>query len=312
VIGINKFLSEKNIIEVITVNKNKFTEFFKGKGYYVLLFVGVLAIAAVAVVGSQLSSNNGEEEQNFVNLNDTDDDQLAVDDTDIDLAENDPITEGIANLNDNPNTDVATNDDANEVVESNGSQVELEGYETPVGSDDAKAEDDTEEASTEPDAVETTGDTVETDTNNIANNLSFTAEDDLLWPVNGNVIMNYSMDHTIYFATLKEHKVNPAVIIDAEVGTEVKAAANGVVTSVETNNEETGFTVTMNIGGGYSLVYGQLDTESVDLEVGDAVEEGSVIGTIGNPTKYYSIEGSNLYFQVLEDDQIVNPMLYLE
>ena len=34
----------------------------------------------------------------------------------------------------------------------------------------------------------------------------FSEEDTLLWPVDGNVIMNYSMDQSIYFATLDQYK----------------------------------------------------------------------------------------------------------
>ncbi|HWT75659.1 MAG TPA: M23 family metallopeptidase [Mobilitalea sp.] len=300
------------------MNKNRFTEFFKGKGYYVLLFVGVLAIAAVAIVGSQLSSNSKDKDQNYVNLNDTQNNDLAATDGDTQLAENNPVTEsGVANNEGNSTDSAVTNEDANAAVESNSDQVEYEDYTdgTTTSTDQAQATDQSGTTTASQDtgeaAVETTGNVVETDTNSIADNLSFKADDGLLWPVEGNVIMNYSMDHTIYFATLMQYKCNPAIIFGAEVGTEVKAAAKGVVTKIEENNAETGFTITMNIGNGYSLVYGQLDKESVTLEVGDTVDEGDVIGTVGEPTKYYSVEGSNLYFQVLEDDQTVNPMLLL-
>jgi murein DD-endopeptidase MepM/ murein hydrolase activator NlpD len=317
VIGINKILSEKNIIEVITVNKNRFTEFFKGKGYYVLLFVGVLAIAAVAIVGSQLSSNQKDEGQNYVNLNDTDN-NIAANDDDNQLADNNPVSEGVVNNENNSTNETATNDNEDQVVASNGDQVEYEGYEGGSGdADEAQATDQTQSSDTASqdaegtNTVETAGNAVEADTTSVTDNLSFKSDDGLLWPVNGNVIMNYSMEHTIYFATLMQYKCNPAIIIDAEVGTEVKAAAKGVVSSIDAENEETGFTITMNIGDGYSLVYGQLDKESVTLEVGDTVEEGDVIGTVGEPTKYYSVEGSNLYFQVLEDEETVNPMLLL-
>ena len=36
--------------------------------------------------------------------------------------------------------------------------------------------------------------------------------------------------------------------------------------------------------------------------------ENSVIGYVSEPTKYYSVEGPNLYFQLLKDGQPVNPM----
>ena len=45
------------------------------------------------------------------------------------------------------------------------------------------------------------------------NALHFDPEDGMLWPMEGNVILNYSMDSTIYFATLDQYKYNPAVII---------------------------------------------------------------------------------------------------
>jgi murein DD-endopeptidase MepM/ murein hydrolase activator NlpD len=119
------------------------------------------------------------------------------------------------------------------------------------------------------------------------------------------------MDHTIYFATLMQYQVNPAIILKAEVGTEVKAAADGMITAIEENNAETGYTITMAIGDDYNLVYGQLNKDSVTMKVGDSVEQGAVIGSVAEPTKYYSVEGSNLYFQMFKNDETVNPMLYL-
>lgn len=139
--------------------------------------------------------------------------------------------------------------------------------------------------------------------------LHFDAENDLSWPLQGNVILNYSMDQTVYFATLDQYKYNPAVIIQAEVNTPVNAVAAGKVTAVETN-EETGATITVDMGDGYSARYGQL--KEVPKSQGDYVENGETIGYISEPTKYYSVEGANLYFQLLKDEAPVNPMEYLE
>jgi murein DD-endopeptidase MepM/ murein hydrolase activator NlpD len=303
------------------VKKNRFTEFFKGKGYYMLLFVGVMAIAAVAIIGSQLASNQNEEGKEYVDLNETDDD-IAADEDDTQLAEDNPVTEGIVNNGSDPTTDTAANDNQGQDVATN--QPELEGYgegsdsgseqvqTDPTQTDEQAQTTETEEvAQEEEDAVETTGTTVQADNTSVMDSLTFKADDGLLWPVTGNVIMNYSMDHTIYHATLMQYKCNPAIIIDAEVGTEVKAAAKGVISSIDPDNEETGYTITMDIGDGYSLVYGQIDKDSASLEVGAVVNEGDVIGAVDDPTKYFSVEGSNLYFMVMENDQTVNPMLYL-
>ena len=298
------------------MKKNRFTEFFKGKGYYVLLFVGVLAIAAVAIIGSQLSSNQKDKGENHVDLNETDDNIAAKDDDNNQLAENNPVSEEIVNNeNDFPNDTVA-NDKTGQEVASSDDLIEYEGYSEEAQGDTGKSQTaDTKEvadvAEKADDAVETTGNTVKADNTAAIDSLSFKADDGLLWPVDGNVIMNYSMDHTIYHATLMKYACNPAIIIDAEVGTEVKAAYKGVITSIEPNDEETGFTLTMNIGDGYSLIYGQLDKDSVSLEVGDVVNEGDILGKIAEPTKYYTVEGSNLYFEVMENEQTVNPMLLL-
>ncbi len=306
--GINKLLSEKNIIEVITVKKNKFSEFFKGKGYYVLLFIGVVAIAAVALIGSQLSSNQSNEGKQFVDLNDTGNDTAAKDDNN-QLAENNPVSEDVANNGSNKSNDVAAKDNPSKDVASN--EVEYEDYSAGKANDKQQAKaSDKDAAKAEDAAVATAGNTVKSEKSAIEA-LSFNSDKGLLWPVKGNVIMDYSMDHTTYFATLMQYKCNPAIILDAKVGTDVKAATDGIVTAIDKNNEETGYTVTMNIGDGFNLIYGQLDKDKTSLKVGDKVKEGDVIGTVSEPTKYYTVEGSNLYFEVTKKDEAVNPMLYL-
>ncbi len=299
------------------MKKNKFTEFLKGKGYYMLLFVGVVAIATVAVIGSQLSSNQEQKDNEFVDINEMDD-NIAAEDGVNELAENNPITEGIVNSEGDTTSEVASNDEAaNIAAENNASQdlashdmIEYEGYEEDNVPDSLAQAGETSDTASADESMETSTATARNEPAQTRESLSFSMDDGLMWPVQGNVIMNYSMDHTIYFATLMQYKCNPALIIDAEPGTEVKAAATGIVTEIDLDNEETGITVTMDIGNGYSVVYGQL-AQDMSLKAGDLVNEGEVIGTVSAPTKYYSVEGSNLYFMVKEDDQTINPMLLL-
>lgn len=139
--------------------------------------------------------------------------------------------------------------------------------------------------------------------------LHFAPNDVLIWPVDGNVVLSYSMDKTIYFSTLDQYKYNPAIVIGGEVGMEVLAAAEGEVTSIETT-AQTGTTITMNLGNGYEAVYGQV--KEVCVHEGDRVSQGDVIGYLSEPTKYYSVEGPNLYFQMLEDGQPINPLEFME
>lgn len=131
----------------------------------------------------------------------------------------------------------------------------------------------------------------------------------LTWPVAGTVLMDYSMDSTVYFATLDQYKYNPALIIGSEVGNQVVASAKGIVDSIQVN-EETGTTLTLNLGNSYELVYGQL--KEVAVSEGDVVETGMLLGYVSEPTKYYCEEGSNLYFEMRKDGEPVDPFLYLE
>lgn len=131
----------------------------------------------------------------------------------------------------------------------------------------------------------------------------------LTWPVAGTVLMDYSMDATVYFATLDQYKYNPALIIGSEVGNQVVASAKGIVDSIQVN-EETGTTLTLNLGNSYELVYGQL--KEVAVSEGDVVETGTLLGYVSEPTKYYCEEGSNLYFEMKKDGAPVDPFLYLE
>lgn len=134
--------------------------------------------------------------------------------------------------------------------------------------------------------------------------LHFNAKEGLRWPVNGEVLMDYNMEQTVYFATLDQYKYNPAMIISGNINDKVCAAADGKITDISVN-EETGCTMTMDLGDGYTAVYGQL--KEVPYHKGAYVEAGNTIGFVSEPTKYYSVEGSNLYFELKKDGVSVNP-----
>lgn len=139
--------------------------------------------------------------------------------------------------------------------------------------------------------------------------LDFSEEDGLVWPIVGDVLINYSMDQTIYFPTLDQYKYNPAIVISATQGGSISAAADGRVTSVSYDHD-TGNTVVMELGNGYELTYGQL--ENITVSEGSFVHVGDGIGTVAAPTKYYSLEGTNVYFKLTKDGEPVNPMSKLQ
>ena len=177
----------------------------------------------------------------------------------------------------------------------------------------------TEDAETaEEDAAEDTGQAANdalpledgsAETAGAAADVWFSEESILEWPASGAVLINYSMDKTVYFATLEQYKYNPALIVGGEVGEMIGASAPGVVTNIE-QDAQTGLTVTLDMGNGYSAIYGQL--KEVPLEVGAYVNTGETIGYLSEPTKYFATEGANLYFEVQKDGVPVNPMDFME
>mgnify|MGYP000395892961 CR=1 FL=1 len=139
--------------------------------------------------------------------------------------------------------------------------------------------------------------------------LDFTESDRLLWPVQGNVILGYSMDTTTWFPTLEQYKCNPANVIQSEVSTPVSAPADARILEVGVN-EEIGNYVVLDLGSGYTAVCGQL--KDVQVAQKQYVAKDTILGYVAEPTKYYSIEGNNVYFELMHDGEPVDALDYLE
>lgn len=172
-----------------------------------------------------------------------------------------------------------------------------------TSSDQVTAKKNTEEKNNANETAEKTS-----GTSAILPDVNFTEDTMLDWPVEGTVIMDYSMDHTVYFPTLDVYKYNPSVLFSAEIGDPVEAAANAKIVKIE-DNIETGTTITADMGNGYQAVYGQL--KDILVEQGDVVAAGTVLGYVNEPSRFYTEEGSNLYFAMTKDGEAVDPILYL-
>lgn len=138
--------------------------------------------------------------------------------------------------------------------------------------------------------------------------LPFNEDKTLFWPVDGNILLEYNMESTIYFPTLDVYKCNPALVIQSDVDTPVKSCTQSIVEEIGFQ-EEIGNYVTVSLGDGYKLTYGQLD--KINVEQGQEVNASDVIGYVASPTKYYSKEGCNLYLKLTKDDAAIDPLDYL-
>ena len=139
--------------------------------------------------------------------------------------------------------------------------------------------------------------------------LHFDVKQGIEWPLAGNVIIPYSMDTTVYFETLKEYKCSPAMVIEAQTGDEVKAVAECTVSEVS-SSPELGNYVKLDLGDGYIVTLGQF--QDVKVALGTHLSKGQTVGTVGEPSRFYSQEGTNLYFAVEKDSEPVDSMLLLQ
>ncbi len=291
------------------MKKHNLSKLFRNKSFYVLLSVGTLAILVIAGVGIYQSSNK----RNNDNLVELDEPISEV------VDEDNARDKKVADNNNKPSSSVANNKDGDDMAEVKKSELNKNNdLETKP------REPRTNDELLEYDAYENPNPTEEsTETVNQANDQTeevrevmkptvfhFNHEEDkMLWPVSGNVIRKYSMDSLIHYATLEQWKVSPAMLVSAEEGEDVSSAIDGIVTSIE-EDEETGLTMTTSIGDGYSLIYGQL--EKLTVEEGDSIEKGQIIGSVAKPTRFNLVEGPSLYLQLLKEDKTVDPMLCLE
>ena len=68
--------------------------------------------------------------------------------------------------------------------------------------------------------------------------------------------------------------------------------------------------VKASLGNGYEVMYGQL--KDINVSVGQVVDAGCTIGTVAEPSRYYSKEGTNLYFAITKDGKPVDPVSLIE
>lgn len=264
----------------------------KKRGFYVALAAVIVCVFTVAVVYKNTKYTNDQqrdlaslEESNSQNTQET--------------ADNQGVLDNQTAVADNSSDAVEKKDSLDSLASAD---VKKKKKSKKSASSDTTGEDAGSDGEEENESVETMG------SSNTFTNTAFDEEAGLLWPVEGNVLMKYSMDKGIYFQTLSQYKCNPAIIIESSTGTSVHSSADCTVTEIS-ENEETGLTVTTALDDRYNVIYGQLS--DLEVKVGDQLKEGDVIGKIAKPTKYYITEGSNLYLQVIENGETVDPLLLL-
>lgn len=278
----------------------KLGQFLKKYGFYVAVsIISVGALVAIFVLPGQ--EGNVKKEANPYAKNEKTDGMLQGDlpnnviiDEEDELDQTDKVTQNEATVKENETT-------ASEEVTNNTTTNKVE-------KDEVKPEVKTE--------------TFESTTASVTEEPFFADGDTFSWPVAGKVVVPYTDETTKHWfsESLNQTMRTFGICIAANENTEVKAVAKGTIVKIvddsssilESGMPYVGKTMVIDHGNGYVSVYGfQGGTVNEDL-LGQVVNEGDVLGTIGTPKGAFINVGDNLYLQVKHNDKVVSPMDFLK
>ena len=129
-------------------------------------------------------------------------------------------------------------------------------------------------------------------------------------PMNGaQVIKDYSGSELQYNDTLKQWEIHKAIDFQAGEDKNVYAVSNGTVSNIYTNYLE-GTVIEISHGDGLVSVYKSLNKE-VQVNIGDSVSAGQVIGNVAESMAQESNSGNHLHLELLLNSKKVDPNNYL-
>lgn len=125
------------------------------------------------------------------------------------------------------------------------------------------------------------------------------------WPVNGTIIADYSVETLAYSETMGDWRTHDGLDLAVTLGTKVIATAAGTVSAVY-QDDFMGTVVEIDHGNGLLSRYANL-AEVPTVKVGDAVQTGTVIGSVGTTAAVESGRPPHLHFAMYQDGSPVDP-----
>lgn len=130
-----------------------------------------------------------------------------------------------------------------------------------------------------------------------------------VWPVAGQVERAHSSDTLAYDQTLRDWRTHEGIDIIAELGAPVVAAHSGSVESI-VQDSLYGTVVTVAHGDGTRTIYANL-AENPPVNVGDWIDCGTTIGSVGSTALCEISQTSHLHFAITVNGAAADPMDYL-
>lgn len=133
---------------------------------------------------------------------------------------------------------------------------------------------------------------------------------EFIMPVDGEIMREYAKESLLFSQTLDEWVTHLGIDIKADKTSVVKASAPGTVTAIK-NDPRYGLTVIIEHREGYKSIYSNLLTAEFVSE-GDIIAKGQTLGTIGNSAIFEIADEPHLHFELLKDEENIDPTLLLK
>jgi len=253
--------------------KNKLSKFFNNKGFYVVLAVCIIVVAATAILVTTQNMNPGG------GMDSSKSDKLIPGEANADQADQDKTVSGT------PDKTGAANQTANSTKSSSQSGSPAKPTPTPP----------------KPGAKNTKSAAV-----------SSSAVIRFSMPVNGEIMKEFTHDVNTFSEskTLGDFRAHNGIDFKVEKLTQVRAVAAGTISLVEDN--QNGVTVEITHDNNLKTRYAGLSRQGLeDISSGLKVKANDIIGRVGDPIQIECEDGPHLHFEVIKNGKSIDPSPYL-
>ena len=133
-----------------------------------------------------------------------------------------------------------------------------------------------------------------------------------LKPLAGSVSKIYNEDTPEYSVIMNDYRTHLGIDIESEVGVNVKAVADGVITEIY-DDPMMGKVIVISHAGEIESVYmNLLETLPQNISVGSIVGTGDVIGGVGESSLIEVSDVPHLHFAMKKEGKFIDPLEYVE
>jgi len=265
--------------------KNKLSKFFNAKGFYIIIAVCIIIVAATAIFVTTQNMNSSDTGIN-------NEGKIIPDEANVNQTEQEDPAKAVA-------AGASANSPANQSTDANTAK-EPANSSTPVKEPANSSTPAKEPAKSSAPAKDKT-----TASSNV---ITFVK------PVDGEIMKDFTRDVNTFSESKTMGDIRAHTGLDFKVDklTKVRAVADGTVSLVEDNAN--GITVEITHGtSGLKTRYAGLSKQGLeDISCGLKVKANEIIGLVGDPIQSECEDGAHLHFEVLKNGKAVDPMPYLK